>query len=134
MTLSRPDGSQYNSKKTLTLTEKVVQRICPKPSNLYFCTSNNFSKSQYLTLSFVILLGPVDGSWGGWSSWSKCSKTCKIVGGGEGTKTRRRVCDDRDHGGRDCQGDNSQQRQCNTHSCPGKKSILFDTRTTQLKP
>ena len=29
-TVSRPDGSQYDSSKTLTLSRKAVQRICPK--------------------------------------------------------------------------------------------------------
>ena len=114
MTLSRPDGSQYNSKKTLTLTEKVVQRICPKPSNLYFCTSNNFSKSQYLTLSFVILLDPVDGSWGGWVDWSQCSKSC-----GVGTETRLRNCDSPApaNGGEKCQGKPFESRICNIKQC-----------------
>ena len=66
-------------------------------------------------------IGPVDGLWGSWADWSKCSKSC-----GGGSKTRRRLCDSPApaHGGTDCQGDHSQERQCNTQPCsvPGMKA------------
>ena len=32
LTVLRSDGSQYNSRKTLTITEKTVEEICPTPS------------------------------------------------------------------------------------------------------
>ena len=57
---------------------------------------------------------PIDGSWGSWSDWSECSQSC-----GGGTKTRQRLCDSPApaHGGADCDGDHSQERQCNTQPC-----------------
>jgi len=58
---------------------------------------------------------PVDGSWGSWTAWSSCSQSC-----GGGTETRQRLCDSPApaHGGADCHGDGSEQRQCNTRPCP----------------
>ena len=68
--------------------------------------------------------GPVDGSWGSWKKANErngeCSRSC-----GGGTETWRRLCDSPApaHGGKDCDGDHSQQRRCNTHQCivPGKE-------------
>ena len=60
--------------------------------------------------------GPVDGSWGSWLKWSECSKSC-----GGGTETRLRLCDSPApaHGGKDCGGESSEERKCNTNPCPG---------------
>ena len=84
-------------------------RIC----NNYPC------KIQYFSVLFhcLDLLGPVDGSWGSWADWSECSQSC-----GGGTETRRRLCDSPApaQGGTDCQGDQHQERQCNTETCHGK--------------
>ena len=69
-------------------------------------------------------VGPIDGLWGSWADWSKCSKSC-----GGGLKARQRLCDSPApaHGGADCQGDHSQERQCNTQPCPpvpGKQLVF----------
>jgi len=48
--------------------------------------------------------------WGPWQSWSGCSKSC-----GVGKKTRDRFCS-----GPECShAQQSQDRLCNTHTCPG---------------
>ena len=67
--------------------------------------------------------GPVEGSWGSWRPWSSCSKTC-----GGGTQTRGRLCDSPApvYGGGDCRGDQSQEKQCNTHSCVPDNTKIFD--------
>ena len=54
-------------------------------------------------------INPVDGGWSDWHDWSECSQSC-----GGGTETRWRLCDSpaQAHGGRECDGDHSQERQC----------------------
>ena len=83
--------------------------------------------SKYKSLSSLSLSlnrsGPVEGSWGSWADWTSCSRVCK-----GGTETRRRLCDSPApaHGGADCQGDESEERPCNTHYCvPGKQENIW---------
>ena len=66
------------------------------------------------TLTMAMKPTPKNGSWGSWADWSECSQSC-----GGGTETRRRLCDSPApaQGGRDCGGDDSQQRECNTKTC-----------------
>ena len=62
-------------------------------------------------------LGKVDGRWSRWSAWSSCTKDCET-----GTQRRERTCTKPSpaHGGRDCQGEDSKTRECNTEPCvPG---------------
>jgi hypothetical protein len=49
------------------------------------------------------------GVWSGWAAWSYCSLTC-----GRGTRTRSRRCDSPppENGGRDCQGEATQSKEC----------------------
>ena len=79
---------------------------------------------------FYIPLGPIDGSWGSWADWSQCSQSC-----GGGTETRRRLCDSPApaQGGTDCQGDQHQERQCNTETCHGKGKNFGYRAISQLK-
>ncbi|XP_066929575.1 uncharacterized protein [Clytia hemisphaerica] len=59
---------------------------------------------------------PIHGEWGQWSNWTDCDKPC-----GVGFQNRSRVCDDPApaHGGDDCVGTLTSQRQiCNVHYCP----------------
>ena len=82
--------------------------------------SVTFNVSQYKdfeTFSNHFHEGPVAGGWGPWGSWSSCSKSC-----GGGTESKERLCDSPApaHGGADCQGEQSEHRQCNTDQClPG---------------
>lgn len=57
----------------------------------------------------------VDGAWGEWSEYSECSATC----GSEGTQKRTRICDSPapKYGGRECEGDATQTKQCNNGTC-----------------
>ena len=58
----------------------------------------------------------VDGGWGEFSDWSVCSAKC-----GGGVQSRTRACDNPvpENGGAECQGEEKQERDCNTDSCPG---------------
>ncbi|XP_065190216.1 A disintegrin and metalloproteinase with thrombospondin motifs adt-1-like isoform X2 [Sycon ciliatum] len=53
---------------------------------------------------------PVDGVWSSWSSWSSCSATC----GTGGQETRTRTCSNpaASNGGKECEGDDEQQQDC----------------------
>ncbi|XP_037090829.1 semaphorin-5B-like [Pollicipes pollicipes] len=53
-----------------------------------------------------------DLGWGDWSDWSDCSALC-----GGGVQSRSRLCEE-DHAV--CQGRQSEERQCNAHSCAGE--------------
>lgn len=58
---------------------------------------------------------PVDGNWGNWTEWSICSQSC-----GGGMHHRVRHCDNppRRYNGKDCEGEDRQDRPCNPHPCP----------------
>ena len=99
-----------------------------KSTEVRLCNKNQCKLNYYFNPSFQnspqsatnCNVGSVSGSWGSWTDWSKCSKSCA-----GGTETRRRLCDSPApaHGGADCGGDDSQQRQCNTETCLKGKSI-----------
>uniref|UniRef100_W5KPK0 Adhesion G protein-coupled receptor B3 n=1 Tax=Astyanax mexicanus TaxID=7994 RepID=W5KPK0_ASTMX len=56
---------------------------------------------------------PVHGVWEEWSPWSLCSFTC-----GRGHRTRTRLCTPPQHGGRACDGPETQSKLCNIALCP----------------
>ncbi|XP_053475061.1 adhesion G protein-coupled receptor B3 isoform X1 [Ictalurus furcatus] len=56
---------------------------------------------------------PVHGVWEEWSPWSLCSFTC-----GRGHRTRTRLCTPPQHGGRGCDGPETQSKLCNIALCP----------------
>lgn len=56
----------------------------------------------------------VHGVWEEWSPWSLCSFTC-----GRGHRTRTRMCAPPQHGGRACDGPETQTKLCNIALCPG---------------
>ncbi|KAM3862814.1 adhesion G protein-coupled receptor B3 [Diretmus argenteus] len=58
-------------------------------------------------------LCPVHGVWEEWSPWSLCSFTC-----GRGHRTRTRMCAPPLHGGRACDGPETQSKLCNIALCP----------------
>ena len=60
----------------------------------------------------------VDGGWSPWGNWTRCSKTC-----GVGYQTQHRTCTNPppQHGGKDCQGNLDQSRQCEDQKhCPSE--------------
>ena len=68
--------------------------------------------------SLMFLPVSVDGGWSPWGNWTRCSKTC-----GVGYQTQHRTCTNPppQHGGRDCQGNLDQSRQCEDQKhCPSE--------------
>lgn len=61
---------------------------------------------------FIIMIG----TWSEWSSFSACSRTCN-----GGTQVRTRTCQNGDA----CEGQNSQERSCNTEDCVVGKYITI---------
>eukprot|EP00112_Aurelia_sp_Birch-Aquarium-sp1_P019789 Seg4965.1 transcript_id=Seg4965.1/GoldUCD/mRNA.D3Y31 product=Hemicentin-1 protein_id=Seg4965.1/GoldUCD/D3Y31 len=57
---------------------------------------------------------PVNGGYSGWSGYGSCSKSC-----GGGLQTRSRSCNNPSpaYGGKNCPGQSTQMRSCNTHVC-----------------
>ncbi|XP_013395220.1 A disintegrin and metalloproteinase with thrombospondin motifs adt-1-like, partial [Lingula anatina] len=55
---------------------------------------------------------PVDGYWLPWTEWDKCTHTC-----GSGSQRRARSCEPPLHGGRQCEGEEAESRQCNAEPC-----------------
>uniref|UniRef100_A0A6Q2ZJT3 Adhesion G protein-coupled receptor B3 n=1 Tax=Esox lucius TaxID=8010 RepID=A0A6Q2ZJT3_ESOLU len=63
---------------------------------------------------------PVHGVWEEWSPWSLCSFTC-----GRGHRTRTRMCAPPQHGGRACDGPETQSKLCNIALyCTGRGQML----------
>lgn len=61
----------------------------------------------------------VHGVWEEWSPWSLCSFTC-----GRGHRTRTRMCAPPQHGGRACDGPETQTKLCNIALCPGTVQVI----------
>ena len=62
----------------------------------------------------------VDCKWGVWSLWSTCSRSC-----GKGSQQRsRRIVQNPSNGGKECQGGNSERRDCNLQQCQGSDSHI----------
>ena len=143
MTLSRPDGSQYDSSKDITLRRKTVQRICPRKSiivkyretflfiwraeqkifikKIYLRKYLGLNKITFFYLWIVyfrfICLGRIDSSWGSWNNWSQCSQTC-----GGGIKSRERNCDS---GRGKCKGRSFESTICNKNQCKSNWWVMI---------
>eukprot|EP00440_Ansanella_granifera_P010536 gb/GFBE01011429.1/.p1 GENE.gb/GFBE01011429.1/~~gb/GFBE01011429.1/.p1 ORF type:complete len:1322 (+),score=241.23 gb/GFBE01011429.1/:1-3966(+) len=57
---------------------------------------------------------PVDCVWSVWTAWSECSKSCN---GGSQDRSRLKSPVEQD-GGRPCEGQSTEERECNTDGCP----------------
>ena len=58
----------------------------------------------------------VDGEWLPWTEWESCSASCN-----GGQQSRSRSCQGQDHGGKPCDGNSTETRNCNENIlCPGK--------------
>ncbi|XP_069478609.1 adhesion G protein-coupled receptor B2 isoform X6 [Ambystoma mexicanum] len=61
----------------------------------------------------VYMAQTVHGLWEEWSPWSLCSVTC-----GRGSRARTRICVAPQHGGKACEGSETQSKVCNLAVCP----------------
>uniref|UniRef100_A0A8C5A730 Adhesion G protein-coupled receptor B3 n=1 Tax=Gadus morhua TaxID=8049 RepID=A0A8C5A730_GADMO len=69
----------------------------------------------------------IHGVWEEWSPWSLCSFTC-----GRGHRTRTRMCAPPLHGGRACDGPETQSKLCNIALCPGKPNMSIHPESCVL--
>lgn len=74
-------------------------------------------------------LSAVHGVWEEWSPWSLCSFTC-----GRGHRTRTRMCTPPQHGGRACDGPETQSKLCNIALCPGASAKMILLQFSSLNP
>ncbi|XP_073244555.1 SCO-spondin-like isoform X1 [Porites lutea] len=100
--------------KTCGTGTKTRKRSCtnPPPQN----GGKGCKGIDKQTKSCLLKTCPTDGGWSAWGKWCACSKTC-----GTGTQHRSRTCTNPRpvYGGRQCLGENTETRNCNTNSCPG---------------
>ncbi|XP_067684946.1 thrombospondin-2-like [Haliotis asinina] len=80
-----------------------------------------YGSSEY-TFSFTCRRTPcpVDGQWTDWEDWTPVTECPVLCGGGQTDFTRSRSCSTPMHGGRDCEGEETQTREmheCNTQLC-----------------
>uniref|UniRef100_A0A7M5UXN5 NIDO domain-containing protein n=1 Tax=Clytia hemisphaerica TaxID=252671 RepID=A0A7M5UXN5_9CNID len=107
-------GCNADCGPTNTGLTETRSRTCTNPAPDYFGNTcvGDLSESSACNADPC----PVHGEWGQWSNWTECDKPC-----GVGFQNRSRVCDDPApaHGGNDCVGTLTSQRQiCNTNYCP----------------
>ena len=71
---------------------------------------------------------PVDGGWSDYTEWTECSAKCD-----GGTQTRSRTCTNPApaDGGADCQGEASEEQDCNTQDCGVEYHITHTTGTAE---
>lgn len=76
--------------------------------------ANDISGTEISIRPDAFSVPTVHGVWEEWSPWSLCSFTC-----GRGHRTRTRMCAPPQHGGRACDGPETQTKLCNIALCPG---------------
>ncbi|XP_037126919.1 adhesion G protein-coupled receptor B3 isoform X5 [Syngnathus acus] len=89
--------------------------VLPLNAQTEGCLSPQLHAGQVCNLSAEVKRPPkeVHGVWEEWSPWSLCSFTC-----GRGHRTRTRMCAPPQHGGRACDGPETQTKLCNIALCP----------------
>ncbi|XP_067379063.1 adhesion G protein-coupled receptor B3 isoform X9 [Channa argus] len=98
--------------ESMLMLNNVVLPLNPQTEG---CLSPQLQAGQVCNLSAEVKRPPkeVHGVWEEWSPWSLCSFTC-----GRGHRTRTRMCAPPQHGGRACDGPETQTKLCNIALCP----------------
>ncbi|XP_019131215.1 adhesion G protein-coupled receptor B3 isoform X7 [Larimichthys crocea] len=98
--------------ESMLMLNNVVLPLNPQTEG---CLSPQLQAGQTCNLSAEVKRPPkeVHGVWEEWSPWSLCSFTC-----GRGHRTRTRMCAPPQHGGRACDGPETQTKLCNIALCP----------------
>nr|XP_040033638.1 adhesion G protein-coupled receptor B3 isoform X10 [Gasterosteus aculeatus aculeatus] len=98
--------------ESMLMLNNVVLPLNPQTEG---CLSPQLQAGQICNLSAEVKrpAKEVHGVWEEWSPWSLCSFTC-----GRGHRTRTRMCAPPQHGGRACDGPETQTKLCNIALCP----------------
>ncbi|KAL5017646.1 hypothetical protein ScPMuIL_007235 [Solemya velum] len=72
------------------------------------CSGNTSDSQECNTLNC-----PVDGFWYEWSDWGECNVTCN-----GGKQIRERICEEPMYDGKNCHGETTDYKTCNTNPCP----------------
>ncbi|KAM8860121.1 adhesion G protein-coupled receptor B3 isoform 7-T7 [Spinachia spinachia] len=98
--------------ESMLMLNNVVLPLNPQTEG---CLSPQLQAGQICNLSAEVKrpTKEVHGVWEEWSPWSLCSFTC-----GRGHRTRTRMCAPPQHGGRACDGPETQTKLCNIALCP----------------
>ena len=88
----------------------------------FLCSSWAVQSFDEGSFSWWVICSTVDGNWTDWGYWEVCSVTC---GGGVQSRTRTCTNPSPHFGGRDCVGENVEERSCNDNPCPSKYFWLF---------
>ncbi|XP_042071475.1 adhesion G protein-coupled receptor B3 isoform X9 [Haplochromis burtoni] len=98
--------------ESMLMLNNVVLPLNPQTEG---CLSPQLQAGQICNLTAEVKRPPkeVHGVWEEWSPWSLCSFTC-----GRGHRTRTRMCSPPQHGGRACDGPETQTKLCNIALCP----------------
>ncbi|XP_051772291.1 adhesion G protein-coupled receptor B3 isoform X4 [Ctenopharyngodon idella] len=98
--------------ESVLMLSNVVLPLNPQTEG---CLTPNVRSAQVCNLSAEVRRPSkeVHGVWEEWSPWSLCSFTC-----GRGHRTRTRMCTPPQHGGRACDGPETQSKLCNIALCP----------------
>ena len=105
------EESNFASDNVILLLLQPVGRtapeILPKVLSVTKIPVSHLNHCLYINLPLRSGLGPVDGRWSKWSDWSLCNVQT-------GTTRRERNCTEPSpaHGGRDCQGEDSEMKEC----------------------
>ena len=116
---TQPDNSarvvEVNCQGLLHQVEFCNTDPCPSKRPLSDVSKMNHQCHPLITCHACHCI--VDGEWGAWNTWASCSKTC-----GNGTTSRQRVCDSPApaHGGKECQGESTQTKDCFEQHCPSE--------------
>ena len=100
----------------IRLDEEWLRYFSSSIINLYYYNKPNLCLCSALIHSTDI---PIHGGYSRWSYWSHCSPSC-----GDGIRYRYRYCNSPtpQNNGRNCGGQKTEQRRCNTRiMCPGKQ-------------
>ncbi|XP_067278204.1 adhesion G protein-coupled receptor B3 isoform X4 [Pseudorasbora parva] len=98
--------------ESVLMLSNVVLPLNPQTEG---CLTPHVRSAQVCNLSAEVRRPSkeVHGVWEEWSPWSLCSFTC-----GRGHRTRTRICTPPQHGGRACDGPETQSKLCNIALCP----------------
>uniref|UniRef100_A0A674M8Q4 Adhesion G protein-coupled receptor B3 n=1 Tax=Takifugu rubripes TaxID=31033 RepID=A0A674M8Q4_TAKRU len=97
----------------LPLNPQTEGCLSPQKNDVFTSSGRSIWQAETWIRPDAFSVPAVHGVWEEWSPWSLCSFTC-----GRGHRTRTRMCAPPQHGGRACDGPETQTKLCNIALCP----------------